>query len=245
MSGIRWTWLFLDTPRADVEESWRFWSNVTRWSLSPTRGDAGEFATLLPPREDSWVKLQAVLEGPGGVHLDLDTDDVPALAGRALSLGGRRTGAIGDEVVVLESPGGLPFCLTPWQGQRDQVRAGIPDLVDQVCLDIPQDRHDAEVAFWSELTGWDLVGSDEPELSFLRRPPGIPLRFLFQRLGDPTGPVRAHADIACVDRRATCARHLAAGARVVREHEQWTVMADPVGRVYCVTDRLPTRPPGT
>ena len=67
---------------------------------------------------------------------------------------------------------------------------------------------------------------------------------LFQRLDELTGPVRAHADIACVDRGTTLARHLAAGATVVAERQGWTVMADPVGRVYCLTDRSPTRPAG-
>ena len=245
MSGVRWVWLFLDSPRADAERSWRFWAQVTGWDLSSTRGDDDEFATLLPPRGDSWLKLQAVADGPGGIHLDLDVEDVHAAAARAEHLGATRTGVIGDTVVILRSPGGLAFCLTTWRGDADQVRDGVPDLVDQVCLDIPQDRHAAEVAFWSDLTGWAWADAEEPELSFLRRPAGIPLRLLFQRLDEPTGPVRGHADIACVDRAATLARHLAAGASVVREREQWTVMADPVGRVYCLTDRSPTRPPGT
>ena len=245
MEDIRWAWLFLDTPRADAERSWRFWSEATGWTLSPTRGDHDEFATLVPLRGDSWLKLQAVADGPGGIHLDLDVDDVHVAAARAERLGATRTGAIGDAVVVLRSPGGLTFCLTTWRGDADQVREGAPDLVDQVCLDCPGDVHGAEVAFWAALTGWELAPSDEPELSFLRRPAGIPVRFLFQRLEEPTGPVRAHADVACVDRAATLARHLAAGATVVRVHEQWTVMTDPVGRVYCLTDRSPTRPPST
>ena len=244
MSPVRWVWLFLDTPRADAQRSWRFWSEVTGWSLSPTRGEQDEFATLGPPRGDPWLKLQAVVDGPGGIHLDLDVEDVHAAAARAQRLGASRTGTIGDAVVVLRSPGGLAFCLTTWHGEADQVREGAPDLVDQVCLDCPADAHDAEAAFWSALTGWQPAPCDEPELSFLRRPAGIPLRFLVQRLGEPTGPVRAHADVACVDRAATLGRHLAAGASVVRVHEQWTVMSDPVGRVYCLTDRSPTRPPG-
>lgn len=244
MSGIRWAWLFLDTPRADAQRSWRFWSETTGWALSPTRGDDDEFATLVSPSGDSWLKLQAVADGPGGIHLDLDVDDVHAAAARAEGLGATRTGAIDDTVVVLRSPGGLPFCLTTWRGDAEQVREGAPDLVDQVCLDCPADVHLAEVDFWAALTGWELAPCEEPELSFLRRPAGIPLRFLFQRLGEPTGPVRAHADLACVDRSATLGRHLAAGATVVREHRQWTVMTDPTGRVYCLTDRSPTRPPG-
>lgn len=244
MSAIRWTWLFLDTPRADAERSWRFWSEATGWALSPTRGDDDEFATLLPPRGDSWLRLQAVADGPGGTHLDLDVDDVHAAAARAGRLGATRTGAIGDTVVVLRSPGGLPFCLTAWHGDAEQVREGAPDLVDQVCLDCPTDVHVAEVDFWAALTGWELGSSEEPELSFLRRPAGIPLRFLFQRLGEPSGAVRAHADLACADRSATLERHLAAGATVVRDYPQWTVMTDPGGRVYCLTDRSPTRPAG-
>ena len=244
MTGIRWAWLFLDTPRLDATRSWRFWSEATGWALSPTRGDDDEFATLLPPRGDSWLTLQAVADGPGGIHLDLDVEDVHAAARRAVGLGATRTGSIADTVVVLRSPGGLAFCLTTWRGAGEQVRDGSADLVDQVCLDCPVDVHDAEVAFWAALTGWEQAACDEPELSVLRRPPGIPLRLLFQRLDEATGPVRAHADVACVDRAGSTARHRAAGATVVREHAQWTVMADPVGRVYCLTDRSPTRPAG-
>lgn len=245
MNHIRWTWLFLDTPRVDAALSWRFWSEVTGWALSDTRGGDDEFATLLPADGDPWVKLQAVEEGPGGIHLDLDVDDVHVAAARAESLGATRTGALGDTVVTLRSPGGLTFCLTTWRGAADQVREGAADLVDQVCLDCPASVHDAEVAFWTDLTGWQHLGCEEPELSFLRRPDGIPLRVLFQRLGEETGRVRAHADIACVDRATTLRRHLGAGAMVVREHEQWTVMTDPFGRVYCLTDRNPAPPPST
>ena len=245
MSEILWSWLFLDTPRRDVERSWAFWAQVTGWSRSPTRGEHGEFATLLPPRGDGWVKLQAVHDGPGGAHLDLDTEDVVTAAAHAERLGATRTGSIGDSVVVLRSPGGFPFCFTRCRGDAVQVHEETPELVDQICLDIPQDRYAGEVAFWRRLTGWEWADSEEPELSFLRRPPGIPVRVLFQRLDESTGPVRGHADIACVDRGASLTGHLAAGARVLAEREQWTVMEDPVGRVYCLTDRSPTRPPGT
>jgi hypothetical protein len=86
---VRWTWLFLDTPRADADRSWAFWSEVTGWRRSPTRGDREEFATLLPPLGDPWLKVQAVEDGPGGIHLDLDldVDDVHAAAAEAEALG--------------------------------------------------------------------------------------------------------------------------------------------------------------
>jgi predicted enzyme related to lactoylglutathione lyase len=244
MIDIRWAWVFLDTPRPDAPRSWAFWSSVTGWPLSATRGDHDEFATLLPARGDAWVKVQAVADGPGGIHLDLDVDDVAAAATEAERLGASRIGTIGASVVILRSPGGLTFCLTTWHGDAEQVREGASELVDQVCLDSPGDAHDAEVAFWTALTGWTWADVDEPELSVLRRPAGIPFRLLFQRLGEPTGPVRAHADLACADRRSSVARHLDAGAQVVHERTGWTVMADPVGRVYCLTDRRPSAPPG-
>ncbi|HYN65749.1 MAG TPA: VOC family protein [Ornithinibacter sp.] len=242
MIDVRWMWLFLDTPRADAPRSWAFWSEVTGWPLSATRGDEDEFATLLPPDGDAWLKLQAVADGRGGIHLDLDVDDVVASAVEAERLGARRIGAIGDEVVILRSPGGQTFCLTPWHGDAEQVREGAAELVDQVCLDCPSDVHDAEVAFWASLTGWQWVDVDEPELSRLRRPAGVPFRLLFQRLGEATGVVRAHADLACVDRAASLVRHVAAGARVGQARAGWTVMTDPAGRVYCLTDRSPTGP---
>jgi predicted enzyme related to lactoylglutathione lyase len=242
---IRWTWLFLDTPRRDAEASWRFWSEVTGWPVVDRRGDHGEFATLRPGRGDPWVKLQAVDDGPGGIHLDLDVDDVAAAAATAEALGARRVGAVGDTVVVCRSPGGFTFCLTTWSGASDLVREGSDEVVDQVCLDLPVPVHDREVRFWRELTGWEHRGFDaEPELTALRRAPGIPLRILLQRLGERDGPVRAHADLACTDRAASLGRHLRGGARLVVERDGWTVMRDPVGRVYCLTDRSPQAPAG-
>ena len=62
MIDIRWTWLFLDTPRVDAARSWAFWAEVTGWSLSPTRGDHDEFATLQPPRGDAWLKVGSLIE---------------------------------------------------------------------------------------------------------------------------------------------------------------------------------------
>ncbi|MGL4175595.1 MAG: VOC family protein [Dermatophilaceae bacterium] len=243
--SVRWAWVFLDTSVPDAARSWRFWSEVTGWAVADVRGDREEFATLEPSRGDPWVKLQAVAGGPGGIHLDLDVDDVQHAAAFAESWGASRIGAIGETVVILRSPGGLVFCLTTWWGETEQVREGAAELLDQVCLDIPGARYDTEVAFWSGLTGWRLCAGRRPEFSYLERPPGIPFRMLLQRLGQQNGEVRAHPDLACADRAASTARHVAAGARVRAEGDGWTVMADPVGRVYCLTDRSPTDPPGT
>lgn len=252
MVDVRWMWVFLDTIEADAARSWEFWREVTRSTLSPTRGDRGEFATLLPSRGEAWVKVQAVLQAApgqagGSVHLDLDVDDARRAAEEAKTLGAQEIGVLSEpdgreSVVILRSPGGFVFCFTTWDGTaRHQVREGEPDLLDQVCLDLPEAQHDAEIAFWSGLTGWEWRPSDVPEFSFLQRPPGIPLRLLFQRLGEPIGQVCGHADLACVDRAATSAVHEDSGAQVVEQRAFWSVLRDPVGRVYCLTDRTPVQ----
>ena len=241
---VRRAWVFLDTPRTGADESWRFWAHVTQSRIAPARGEEGEFSTLLPTRGEPWVKLQAVADGGPGVHLDLDVDDVHETARRAEGLGAARGGAIGDTVVLMRSPGGFPFCLTTWHGVTGQVREGLTSILDQVCLDVPRVHWASEGAFWEALTGWERRDSDEPGFAYLRRPPDIPLRVLLQRLDDEDGPVRGHVDLACADRAAEVARHAAAGAAVLDERHFWTVMRDPGGRVYCLTDRSPEPPPG-
>ena len=75
-------------------------------------------------------------------------------------------------------------------------------------------------------------------------PPSQPLQLLLQRLGDDEGEVRAHLDLATTDRAAETERHLALGAGLRRVADGWTVLVDPAGSAYCVTDRAPgTRVP--
>ena len=239
--SVRWVWAFLDTVEADAESSEAFWHTVTRTGISPRRGDRAEFATLLPERGDAWVKVQRVVEG-GGVHLDLDVDQPLADAATEAARLGAAEVARHDDVIVMRSPGGFTFCLTSWANTGSptaQVRDGEPDLLDQVCIDVPRDLYAGELTFWEELTGWQRRAGALPEFTSLTRPDGIPVRLLFQRLGESTGPVRGHVDFACRDRTPTCETHVAAGASVVSEHEFWTVMRDPVGRIYCLTHRLP------
>lgn len=112
---IRWMHLFLDTPQADAATSWAYWAEVTGSTLSPVRGEHGQFATLLPAHGDAWLKVQAVDEGPGGVHLDIDTDDRAGLVAMALELGATVQATYHD-VVVLRSPAGIVFCATVGDG---------------------------------------------------------------------------------------------------------------------------------
>ena len=175
-----WIQVFLDTPAAAFEEAVAFWSAVTGWPPSARRGEDGQFLTLLPPAGSAYVKLQAV-DGPAGVHLDLDSTDRPATVARARDLGATAAWTYHD-VEVMRSPGGLVFCHTLLDGEPTLVRDG-STVLDQVCLDVPAVHWESEVAFWSELTGREPQVGSAP-----------PLR--------PAGRGRAGADPAPAPRRA-------------------------------------------
>jgi hypothetical protein len=241
----RWTTAFLDLPPDVHATGTAFWRAITGSTLSPVRGDRGQFATLLPPSGEAFLRVQR-LSGAPRVHLDLHVDDLAAEVSRAVGLGAVLVSSAGH--AVLRSPGGLTFCLVratvpaperpgPWVGPR-----GGRALVDQVALDVPPAAFARERGFWTGLTTWEPE-HEEGDLIPLRRPDGLPLRLLLHRLGpdvDPAAPVRAHLDLAAgPDRAEVVAEHVAAGAAVLRRHERWTVLTDPAGLGYCVTDRLP------
>ncbi|WP_395696296.1 VOC family protein [Nocardioides sp.] len=239
-----WVSAFLDFAPGGFERGVAFWRDVTGYAVSERRGRDGEFATLVPPDGDDYLRVQALAEGPGRLHLDLHVDNPTYAAEAAIELGGHVLVRHEAGYVVLRSPGGFVFCFVAHPAQRTPGPATWPDgtrsRVDQVCLDLPPASYDAEVAFWRTLTGWEHETSVSPEFARLHPPADQPLRWLLQRLDDPApAPVTAHLDLACDDREAEAARHLGIGATVVRRHEHWIVMADPVGTTYCITRRKP------
>ena len=229
-----WLQLFLDTPADSFDDAVRFWSAVTGWPPSAPRGEEGQFLTLVPPAGSPYVKLQAV-DGPARVHLDLDSHDRPAAVTRSMELGAAHAWTY-EDVPVMRSPGGLLFCHTLVEGSPELVRDG-STILDQVCLDIPADHWDSEVAFWRDLTGRDAEQARLPQFVRLSAPSG--LRILLQRLDESDGPVRAHPDLASADRSADTRAHVALGATLRGTFEFWTVLSAPGGQVYCLTDRDP------
>jgi hypothetical protein len=246
---IRWLTIFLDFPAGTFGDGVAFWRQVTQSGLSPTRGAAGEFATLLPAGAEPYLRVQRVHDGPGGHHLDLhidqQTESLPGAARRAADLGARVRHRQ-EGLAIMDSPGGFRFCLVGWHGEAgvpgplDGGRTGV-SRADQLCLDIPPQDFDAECAFWAALTGWDLRRSTLPEFAHLERPACIPVRVLLQRRDEaaPGDQVTGHIDFSCTDRRALAARHAELGAQILAEFPHWVAMADPAGRPYCLTRRDP------
>ncbi|MCD7439203.1 VOC family protein [Streptomyces lincolnensis] len=233
-----WTDAFIDRPYDRFGRARAFWTAVTDTRLSEPRGERQEFVTLLPDGADACVRVQGVLDGEGGAHLDLGVADVAEFVASALRLGARTVSAE-DTLVVLRSPAGLPFCAVRWHGGSVRPPVVRGSRLDQVCLDVPPSSYHAEVAFWSALLpDWELRPSSLPEFHALVPPPGLPIRVLLQRLGEER-PASAHLDLACADIEATRAEHERLGATTVGAGASWTVMRDPAGGLYCLTGRDP------
>ena len=111
----------------------------------------------------------------------------------------------------------------------------------QVCVDVSSPTFEAEAQRWASLAGGRVdVLARRPEFAWVRMPGGPrPLDLLLQRLDRQDGPVAAHLDLGTTDREAETARHRTLGASVVAEEEFWTVLTDPAGLAYCITDRDP------
>lgn len=238
-----WLTVFLDLPADTFEIGLGFWEPVTGYPRSALRGDHDEFVSLTPWVGDEYLKLQRTGDAAPRLHLDVHVTDPDAAAERAIGLGAQPLADPGLGYRVLRSPAGLTFCLVSHPAAEVPTAPTWPDgqssRVDQVALDLPRDVHDEEAAFWSALLDAPVTALDGAEFSAVDRRPELPLRVLLHRLGEQTGPARAHLDLATDERYVEVTRHLDLGAEQVAEHSQWTVLEDPAGLPYCITDREP------
>ena len=243
MPAVPWLHAFVDVPADLEDDTRRFWSEVTGWPPSRPWTGHPEFVSLTPPDVSGYVHVQRI-GGPPRVHLDLVADDFEAETERLVGLGAAQ-GDRHEWWQVMASPGGLPFCLC---GEPNRVRPapvtwpdGHRSRVAQVCLDIPSAIYEAELAFWTEATGWTPERARRPEYDRLRPPASSPLRQLVQRLDedDAGESTRVHLDIGTDDIDAEAARVESLGARRVRRIDRWVVFADPAGLPFCVTPQPP------
>jgi hypothetical protein len=239
-----WLTAFLDYPADGFDAGARFWATVTGSSLSPARGEHGQFTSLLPPTGTDYLRVQRLADGGPRIHVDVHVADVAGAVDEAERLGASVVATPYDEVTIMRSPGGFVFCLVRSQGGTRPQPTSWPDgrtsCVDQVCLDIPPGQYAAEFDFWTAVTGWSRR-DPEPGSEFGRLTPGAdqPLQLLLQRLDDEQDAVTAHFDWSASDHEAEVAAHVAAGAEVQGVFESWTVLRDPAGMIYCITRRKP------
>jgi hypothetical protein len=139
--------------------------------------------------------------------------------------------------------GGSLFCAVPWHGEAQRPQPtrsvlGATSRLDQAVIDIAPSGVDAEVAFWSALTGWPTHAGRSGEFTVVQQPDELPVRLLIQRIEEER-PTSGHLDLACSNRTLVRAWHEQNGAVIVAEQPLWTVMRDPAGGVYCLTPRDP------
>jgi hypothetical protein len=104
--------------------------------------------------------------------------------------------------------------------------------LSRIVVDIPAEWHDAETAFWSGALATPFTPARRyPEYSWAPLP-GDGNAMLVQRLGE--GAARLHLDIHATDRAAEVSRLRRLGATVLHDGDEWTVMRDPAGLVFCV-----------
>lgn len=106
--------------------------------------------------------------------------------------------------------------------------------VTMVTIDCENPRELAE--FWTAALGTEIA-VDWEQFLVLKGEPAIAL----QQVDDPTpGKNRIHLDLSGGNRSEEVARLVELGAEVVRTHDVegfgWTVMRDPVGNEFCVSD---------
>jgi hypothetical protein len=117
--------------------------------------------------------------------------------------------------------------------------ARLRSRVDQICFDVSPEDFARETEFWGGFTGWGAAAASGSEFARLAVPEELPVRVLLQRLDTPAAP-GAHIDVACGEEVPRIrAYHERLGARWVANGEQWQVMRDPAGGLYCLTERDP------
>ena len=97
-------------------------------------------------------------------------------------------------------------------------------------------------SWWAEFLRGEVHDSTDGWYVLVQAP-GTSVEYLgFQRVDDPTGGKnRLHLDLtAGPDRVAEVERALSLGATTVADHEvggfRWTVLADPDGNQFCISD---------
>lgn len=168
--------------------------------------------------------------------------------------GGGQVLQVAENYAVLMSPGGLIWHAVAWLGQRHIPAPSTvsPELfggvavsarVDQIAMDAPLARFDAEVEYWADLLGWKVIDAARPEYVAIVDK-SMPLRLMIHRdpYMDSADPVRIHLDISggsTADVERLVAWHQSLGARQGPRHPWWVSMTDPAGGTYCLTRRDP------
>jgi predicted enzyme related to lactoylglutathione lyase len=121
MHRSRLAGLIIDCNTDDLEAAAAFWSAAL--GVPPRPDVEPKYVSLAMPAGEPHVEVQKV-DHPSRVHLDIESDDIPAEVARLEALGAVKIAEIRDWC-VLEAPTGQRFCVVP------AVRAGFEESANQ------------------------------------------------------------------------------------------------------------------
>src|SRR3954470_17877940 len=111
--------ILIDCNVDDIEAAARFWAEALGRPIDPEhRGTRGNYVVLEPPPDEISGQIQRV-DHESRIHLDIETDDMPAEVARLEKLGATVDQRL-ERWTVMRAPTGQRFCVVRVQ------RAGFP-----------------------------------------------------------------------------------------------------------------------
>ena len=116
--------VLIDCNTPNVDDAARFWAQALGRPVDPVHpGTRGNYRMLETPPDEPIVQIQKV-DHESRVHIDIETDDIPAEVGRLEGLGAKVVNRL-DRWVVMQAPTGQRFCVVRIQ------RPGFPKNANQ------------------------------------------------------------------------------------------------------------------
>ena len=102
--------VLIDCQTSDVDGAARFWGAALGRPIDLSHPSSrGNYRMLHTPPDEPIVEIQRV-EHESRVHLDIETDDIPAEVMRLTGLGAKVVAQL-ERWVVMEAPTGQRFCV--------------------------------------------------------------------------------------------------------------------------------------
>src|SRR5215472_12774824 len=115
--------ILIDCKTSDVDVAARFWAETLGRPVDLNHWGRGNYRMLASQPDEPAVQVQRV-EHESRVHLDIETDNIPAEVARLEKLGARVVDRL-ERWVVMQAPTGQRFCVVRVQ------RLGFPKNANQ------------------------------------------------------------------------------------------------------------------
>ncbi|HUN74612.1 MAG TPA: VOC family protein [Steroidobacteraceae bacterium] len=102
--------LLIDCKTSDVDEAARFWGAALGRPVDLAHAASrGNYRMLATPPDEPIVEIQSVTH-ESRVHIDIETDDIPAEVRRLVGLGAKVVDRL-PRWIVMQAPTGQRFCV--------------------------------------------------------------------------------------------------------------------------------------